>query len=181
MKKVKLFIATSLDGYIADKNNRVDFLDVANNKEYINPYNEFIKGIDIVVMGYNTYDQIVNELSTSDWIYKDLKAYVLTHKKIKSNFDNIVFINEDLNRLITKLKNESNKDIWICGGANLINQLINLDLIDEYHLTIVPIILGDGIKLFAKTQKSINLKLLSSKSSGQITDLIFERIKKQAN
>ena len=148
MRKIILYIAMSLDGYIADS-------------------------IDTVILGHNTYEQIINELSVDSWVYSDKTSYVVTHKELE-NKKNIFFIN-DLPKLIKKLQGEEGKDIWICGGATIINELIDLDLIDRYCITIIPTLLGSGISLFNKRDKKLKLKLISIQSYDGMTDLIYER------
>ena len=122
MKKVSLFIAMSLDGYIADSGGSVEWLvgqgDGADN---IDTYSEFAKDIDTVIMGWNTYHQIVTELSPNEWVYNDFTTYVVTHNQ-KTSSDKINFTNESSVDLVKKLREESGKDIWICGGATLIQQ-----------------------------------------------------------
>lgn len=85
MKKVILYIAMSLDGYIADKDNSVDWLcgDGSNNQEE-GSYDEFIKTIDTVIMGYTTYHQITNELAREKWPYQGLTTYVIKHHQCVS-------------------------------------------------------------------------------------------------
>ena len=164
MKKISLFIAMSLDGYIADSNSSVDWLSgQSENEENIDTYSEFIQDIDTVIMGWNTYHQIVTELSPDEWVYDDFKSYVITHKSKKSS-DKIIFTNESPIELVKKLKEENGKGIWICGGANIIQQLVNEDLIDCYYITVVPTILGSGIRLFEKADHEIKLKLLKTQS-----------------
>ena len=105
MKKVSLFIAMSLDGYIADSEGSVEWLvGQGDDADNIDTYSEFAKDIDTVIMGWNTYHQIVTELSPNEWVYK------------------INFTNESSVDLVKKLREESGKDIWICGGATLIQQ-----------------------------------------------------------
>ena len=91
MKNVSLFIAMSLDGYIADSNGKVDWLNgQSKNEENIDTYSEFIQKIDTVIMGWNTYHQIVTELSPNEWIYDDLKSYVISHRTLVSS-DKTIF------------------------------------------------------------------------------------------
>ena len=158
-RKVILYISQSLDGFIADNTGRVDWI-IGNNKEYISDYGyeSFIKNIDTVILGANTYKQIKNELSPDKWVYEDLQSYVFTNEKIKDTA-NIKYINMNIEELINKLKQEKGKNIWICGGANLVNQCLKNDLIDEYQITTVPVILGNGIRLFEKNGKKIKLEL----------------------
>ena len=122
MKKVSLFIAMSLDGYIADSKGSVEWLTgQGNDEDNIDSYSEFVKDIDTVVMGWNTYHQIVTELSPNEWVYNDFTTYVVTHNQ-KTSSDKINFTNESSVDLVKKLREESGKDIWICGGATLIQQ-----------------------------------------------------------
>ena len=122
MKKVSLFIAMSLDGYIADSKGSVEWLTgQGNDDDNIDAYSEFVKDIDTVIMGWNTYHQIVTELSPDEWVYDDFTTYVVTHKP-KTSSDKINFTNESSVDLVKKLREESGKDIWICGGATLIQQ-----------------------------------------------------------
>ena len=175
MKKIIAYIATSLDGYIADKNGSVSWLtgDASDGQNY-GSYPKFIETIDTVILGYNTYHQIVTELSPNEWAYKGKKSYVLTHKKIE-NTDEIVFTDEDIGVLISNLKSEKGKNIWLCGGATIIQQFHKQGLIDEYTLSIIPTILGNGIKLFDESNVEIKLKLKSTKSYNGIVDLVYER------
>ena len=155
MKNVSLFIAMSLDGYIADSNGKVDWLNgQSKNEENIDTYSEFIQKIDTVIMGWNTYHQIVTELSPNEWIYDDLKSYVISHRTLVSS-DKTIFTKQSPVELVNQLKKEVGKGIWICGGASIVQQLVNEDLIDEYYITIIPTILGSGIKLFDKSDLEI--------------------------
>lgn len=173
MKKINLFIAMSLDGYIADSKGSVNWLTGQGNDDNpIDAYSEFVRDIDTVIMGWNTYHQIVTELSPDEWVYDDFKTYVVTHKP-KTSSDKICFVNENPVELIKKLREENGKGIWICGGANLIQQLVQEDIIDCYYITVIPTILGSGIRLFEKTDHEIKLRLLKTQSYDGMTDLIY--------
>lgn len=174
-KQVILFIAVSVDGYIADINKKTNWLSGQNpNQNDMLTYQEFIENIDTIIMGYSTYNQVINELSVDNWTYSNQKTYVLTTKtNLKAPHKNIEFWNDSLEQLINKVKKETNKNIWICGGASIVNQLLKLDLIDKFHLNIIPTILGDGIKLFDKLKSKIDLKLIETKNYNGIVDLIY--------
>lgn len=175
MRKVILFIAMSLDGYIADKNGNVDWLGGQNqNEETLDTYSMFIKDIDTVIMGWNTYHQVVTDLSPTEWIYNNLTSYVVTHKELSST-DKIIFTQKSPCDIVNELKQEQGKNIWICGGANIIQQLIDADLIDEYYISVIPTLLGTGIRLFKTNSKEIKLKLMYTQSYNGITDLIYAR------
>lgn len=123
-------------------------------------------------MGWNTYYQIAFGLSPKEWIYKSLTTYVFTHRKCNSS-EKIRFLNEDVCQFLKKIKSEEGKGIWICGGANLIQQLMEKDLIDEYYISIIPTILGEGIPLFGKSFKERKLKLISTRKYNGIVELIY--------
>lgn len=173
MKKISLFIAMSLDGYIADSKGSVNWLSgQGNDDDTIDAYSEFVKDIDTVIMGWNTYHQIVTELSPDEWVYHDFTTYVVTHRPQTSS-DKIRFTNENPIELVKKLRKEDGKGIWICGGANLIQQLVTEDMIDCYYITVIPTILGSGIRLFETADHEIKLKLLKTQSYNGMTDLIY--------
>lgn len=173
MRKIILFIAMSLDGYIADSNGGVDWLNGhGNDDETIDVYQEFVKDIDTVFMGWNTYHQIVTELSPKEWVYSDFTTYVLTHRECKSS-EQIRFTSENPALLLEKLKKGEGKDIWICGGANLIQQLLRENMIDKYYISVIPTLLGKGIRLFDSIEQEIKLKLCHTQTYNGITDLIY--------
>lgn len=175
MRKCKLFIAMSLDGYIADDKGKVDWLKgQVNDDENVDSYSEFVKGIDTVLMGWNTYDQIVNELSKDQWIYEDFMTYVITHKDI-DDLNNIRFTGKNPVDLIKELKTKEGKDIWICGGAALVNQLVENNIIDVYYITVIPTILGSGIRLFEQGKQEILLKLVETQAYNGMVDLVYTK------
>ena len=175
MRKVVLYIAMSLDGFIASESGGVEWLTGQDaTSEEAGSYESFIQTIDTVIMGYTTYHQITTELAPGNWPYKGRKSYVLTHRKEESKKE-IIFTEENITKLIERLKAESGADIWICGGANVVNQFIKEDLIDRYYITIIPTILGKGIRLFHDNNESVKLKLISCESYNGMTDLIYEK------
>ena len=175
MRKTILYIAMSLDGYIADPYGGVAWLggDGSDNE---NPgsYPAFIETIDTIILGYKTYHQVVTELSPGKWMYSGKTSYVLTHREMESS-DEIIFTDENLPELIKRIRKNDGKDIWICGGAAIANQFLALDEIDQFCVSIIPTILGDGVRLFDKHQKDHPLKLVSTRSYNGIVDLVYER------
>lgn len=174
MKKISLFIAMSLDGYIADSKGSVDWMVGQGEDDNMDSYFGFVKDIDTVIMGWNTYHQIITELSPKEWVYSDFTTYVVTHRR-KTSSDKIHFTNKDPVELLKKLREERGKGIWICGGANLVQQLVQEDAIDYYHITVIPTILGSGIRLFEKAGHEIKLRLLKTQSHNGMTDLIYAK------
>ncbi len=175
MRKIVLFIAMSLDGYIADSGGRVGWLKgQGNDSENLDVYSEFVKDIDTILMGWNTYHQVTTELSPAEWIYSDFTTYVVTHNEISST-EQIRFINENPVCLLEKLRSEERKNIWICGGADLVRQIMYKDMIDQYYISVIPTLLGSGIRLFGNMEKEIKLKLQRTQTYNGITDLVYIR------
>ncbi len=175
MKKIIVYIAISLDGYIAAENGAIDWLsgdDSAPDNQ--GSYGQFYDSIDTVILGYSTYHQIKTELAPNNWPYQDKKSYVLTHKQIEDS-PQISFTDSDILSLANKLKQEEGQDIWICGGAEIVSQFHELGLIDEYRISIIPTILGKGIKLFKESDSPLKLKLISTINYNGIVDLVYCR------
>lgn len=175
MREVTLFIAMSLDGYIADSDGKVDWLQGENTGEDdMASYQRFVKEVDTVLMGWSTYHQITAELSPGEWIYSDLTSYVLTHRALPST-DTIRFVNQGTCELIRSLKTEPGKEIWVCGGPNIIQPLLQEALIDRFHISIIPTILGNGVRLFDTLDRAYNLHLVKTEHYNGIVDLIYEQ------
>lgn len=175
MRKISLFIAMSVDGYIADSKGSVNWLEgQGDDSKNVDSYAAFIKDIDIVVMGWRTYHQIVTELSPNEWPYENLTTYIITHNRADSS-KRIRFTDANPVELIKKLRTEKGMGVWVCGGANLAQQLIAENLIDYYFITVIPILLGSGIRLFEQGTSEIKLRLLEAKSYNGMTDLIYTR------
>lgn len=175
MRKVMLFIAMSLDGYIADLNGSVDWLNGQRDEvENEDTYSEFVKDIDTVVMGWKTYYQVVTELSPSEWVYSDFISYVITHKE-RTSTDKIRFIHESPSNLVRRLKEADGKDIWICGGASIVQQLMQDGLIDKFYISIIPTILGSGVRLFGPLDVELKLKLMENRNYNGIMEVIYKK------
>ncbi|MDD4496636.1 MAG: dihydrofolate reductase family protein [Methanosarcinaceae archaeon] len=160
-RKVILYIAMSLDGYIARINGDIDWLDGDGSEPNADfGYDEFYSSIDTVIMGRKTYDQV---LTFGEYPYKGTRGYVFTSEKRPDNED-VIFTDENAGPLITKLKKEIGKNIWLIGGAGIIDAFIKKGLIDEYIITVIPCILGEGIPLFKACNPEIKLKLLKHES-----------------
>ena len=175
MRKVTLFIAMSLDGYIADKDGGVDWLNgQEEDGENMDTYSEFIKTIDTIIMGWNTYHQVITELSPEEWVYPEQISYVITHREIPST-ERIHFTSESPCDLVKRLREEEGNGIWICGGASIVRQLMETDLIDTLHISVIPTLLGDGVQLFGPLEKEQKLRLVKTQSYNGITDLVYEK------
>ncbi len=175
MRNVVLFIAMSLDGYIAAPDGGVGWLggqDPSGNDAV--SYERFIVGVSDIVMGYTTYHQLKTGLFPHAWPYPEQTTHVLTHRAVESA-GTIAFTGEPVDALIARLKAQEGGEIWICGGASVVNQCIGLGLIDRYHINMIPTILGDGIRLFGVLERETPLRLLSTEDYNGIVDLVYAK------
>lgn len=163
--KVSVFIATSLDGYIARPNGDIDWLVDADNsggkEDY--GYKKFLDSVDCMVMGRNSMEMV---MSFPEWPYNSKPVVVLSNtlKEIPSQLQNKVDLySGSLIKLVTELKNNGCKRIYIDGGKT-IQSFINEDLITDITITKIPILLGEGLSLFGNTKHDIKLKHIESKS-----------------
>lgn len=147
MNKIILYIATSLDGFIARLNGGVDWLPQPKDDAELEAvgYKDLIERIDTILMGSASYKQIIG---FGDWGWPDKQTYVFTSKKFEINKPYIRITHDSPLEFITKLKDRrSDKDIWLLGGAQFAQSFAQKGLIDEVILTIVPQTLGEGIPL----------------------------------
>lgn len=174
MRKVILYIAMSLDGCIADKNGGVSWLG-GDGSDPENPgsYPSFIDQVDTVILGYTTYRQIVTELSPDQWMYAGKQTYVITHNQLESK-EEITFTGENPAILTRRLKNMPGRDIWICGGAAIARQVMDAGLIDEFCISMIPTVLGGGIRLFGTGDIPRQLTLISTLRYNGIVDLVYK-------
>ncbi|HAG84874.1 MAG TPA: dihydrofolate reductase [Cyanobacteria bacterium UBA12227] len=140
MRKIRLFIASSLDGYIARTSGEVDWL--FTDSDY--GYTDFFAQIDTVLMGNKTYQQL---LTFGEYPYKGKEAFVFSQTLSGERDQNVKFVGGDLKDFINRLRNRSERDIWLVGGAQIIHYFLKHHFIDELILSIHPIILGNGIPL----------------------------------
>lgn len=171
-RKVVLFIAESLDGYIARKDENLDWLFAIEGKGD-NGYSEFYADVDTILMGRTTYDWLLRQ--EMEFPYSDKEVFVFSHTKTGKDA-NVTFIDLDLPVFINSLKNKLGKKIWLVGGGKLIIDFLNEKLIDEMIITIAPVLIGNGIVLFRKSELQTNLKLTEIKRHYQFAELHYQVI-----
>ena len=163
MRKLKLYIAASINGKIAKKDGSVQWLD-----ELPNPANDdygyakFYDSIDTTVMGAATHRQVVGW--GIDYPYVGKKNYVLTRDKNQPSHPHVEYITSNHDQFVKSLKMKTGKDIWLVGGGQVNSLLLTRELIDEIHVYYMPIVLETGIDLFDCNIKNQELELLSSES-----------------
>ncbi|WP_010251209.1 dihydrofolate reductase family protein [Myroides injenensis] len=161
MRQVILYISCSIDGYIAQVNDDLSFLNIVAQEGEDYGYNSFISSVDTVILGKRTYDWVTK--ATGEYHHLDKESYVITHRELPKE-GNVHFYNGDISELIMSLKKKQGANIFCDGGAQIVHALLNERLIDEVIISFIPILLGGGIKLFNEGFPLQNLKLLSSKN-----------------
>jgi dihydrofolate reductase len=169
MRKIILFIASSLDGYIARENGDIDWLPETGSSGY----DDFIKSVDTVVMGKKTYDQV---LTFGGYPYKDKKSYVFTRNKNLTKDEDIEFV-LDAEKLMKTITPGPGKNIWLIGGSEIISTFVNLDFVDELILSLIPVVLGKGIPLFKKLEKELKLELIKTTDYEKLVELHYKILK----
>src|SRR3989338_5021490 len=166
---VVLYIATSLDGYIARKDGSVDWL--FTDQDY--GYADFYKGVDAVIMGRTTYDQC---LTFGEFPYKDKPCYVYSKRMKDRNAEYVTFVDGDLALLLVRLHKEGKKKVWLVGGAELAHAYLKQELIDAFIISIHPVLLGEGILLFKEgfPKQILSFKHVESFDSG-LVQLTYRR------
>lgn len=161
MRKLKLYIATSIDGKIAGPNHELDWLPEPEDKNEDFGYYDFYASIDTTIMGYKTYDICVG---FGEWPYKDKTNFILSRNADRSIIKEAELITENPIEFVKELKQKEGKDIWLVGGGEIIKLFHNAGLIDEYIITHIPVILGKGIELFPNLELQQKLTLKESKA-----------------
>ena len=182
--KCSVFIATSVDGFIAREDGSIDWLDSSGSQEADMGENadmgfgHFISSVDCLIMGRSTMEMISSfNLSPEQWPYKDVQIIALSNtitEPPENLKERVKMYSGDLRALITKLEKEGCKHAYIDGGKT-IQAFMNLKLIDEITITRVPIILGKGKPLFGKTGHDI--KLESAEATAFPNDFVQVRYK----
>ncbi|WP_083921241.1 dihydrofolate reductase family protein [Cytophaga aurantiaca] len=160
-RKVILYIAMSIDGYIAKPNDDLSFLSIVEKEGEDYGYATFIKTVDTVILGRKTYDWIMAHVP--EFVHADKETFVIT-RTTKSSIDNTHFYTDNLKELIHKLKAAQGKNIFIDGGSEIVNALLKEQLIDEMVLSIIPVVLGSGVRLFNDNNPEQQFSLVSSQA-----------------
>src|SRR5690554_5703567 len=178
MRKLSLFIATSLDGYIAKPNDDLSFLTLVEKDGEDYGYSDFTANIDTIIVGRRTYDYVLREIGSSHYDNGQRDVYVITRTE-RPSVDRTTFYTGSLTELIQRLKSESGKNIYCDGGAEIVNELLKSDLIDEFIISIVPILVGNGTRLFKDGRPEQQLELVNSKTFDTgLTQLHYKRKRK---
>ena len=162
-KRNLVFIATSLDGYIADRKGRLDWLTTIPNPEQSDMgYNEFMAQVDALVMGRKTFETVCG--FEGDWPYaKPVFIVSRTLDTLAEDYrDKAELVIGSLTEILEQIHNKGYHKLYIDGGVTIQN-FLKEDLIDEITITTIPIVLGGGTALFSKLPTELEFTLVSSK------------------
>ncbi len=173
-RKLVLYIASSLDGYIATEDHNLDWL-FAVEGEGDNGYSMFYDTVDTILIGRVTYDWII-EHEKGNFPYKGKECYVFTRTKMMDN-EYVTFISDDVVPFSKELKNRNGQSIWLVGGGNLLDTFLKEKLVDELIVTVAPVLLGKGIPLFGNNSFQTPLSLISINRINQFVELHYEVVK----
>jgi dihydrofolate reductase len=177
MRKIIYCVGTSLDGYIARRDGSLDFLHLRPSNYTMGP---FFKTIDLGLMGRKTYEAGVR-MSGGKFESYGLRCYIFSRSLPEGERDGAVFVREEPKRLVEELRKKKGKHIWLIGGGELMREFLKEDLVDELYLAIVPVLVGEGIPLFAAGFPQREFTLTESKTySGGLIALKYERLRGKA-
>lgn len=157
-RKVILYIAMSLDGYIAKEDDNIDFLTSVETPGEDYGYTSFLRGVDTVIWGRKTYDKV--QSFGIEFPHSDKKVFVFS--RTRTGKDDHVQYFSNMEELITRLKREEGKDIYCDGGSETVYSLLEHSLIDRLIVSVIPHLLGSGIRLFKSGVPEQNLTLKQS-------------------
>jgi len=167
---VTIHMVASLDGFIARKDGRVDWLETSD--EFVGGdtmdqglVETFLKTIDCYVMGSRTYETALRfEAQGFGWAYGDKPTFVLSSRELPRIRDTVEFYSGDLTQFVNERLRRSFRSIWFVGGGVVSSECLRLGLADEVRYSIVPILIGDGISFFERLHKDIALHLAEVKA-----------------
>jgi dihydrofolate reductase len=167
---VTIHMVSSLDGFIARRDGRVDWLettDAFEGGETLDPefVQEFLKTIDCYVMGSRTYEMALDfEARGFGWSYGDKPTFVLTRRDLQRTRDTVEFCSGDLAQLVNGRLKPTFRSIWFVGGGAVSSECLRLGLADEVRYSIMPILIGQGIRFFDGLDKDLALHLVEAKA-----------------
>ncbi|MCU1220917.1 MAG: hypothetical protein JWN42_2114 [Candidatus Angelobacter sp.] len=172
MRKIILALGISIDGYIARRDGTFDFLFMPKDFSMA----EFFKSIDTGIMGRKTYD--VAKAQSESGFGPKIKTYVLSRTLPPGEREGKTFVNLAPQALVEKIRQLKGKDIWLMGGGEIARDFLSADLVDELHLGLVPVLLGEGLPLFPSGFPQRNFELIENKSfSRGLISLKYKRVR----
>jgi dihydrofolate reductase len=168
--RVTIHMVASLDGFIARKDGRVDWLETPDefaDGETLDPefVTEFLRSIDCYVMGSRTYETALDyEAKGAGWSYGDTPTFVLTSRNLPKTRETVEFYSGDLTVLVHERLKPNFRNIWFVGGGVVSSECLRLGLADEVRYSVMPVLIGDGIPFFNGLDRDIALHLMEVKA-----------------
>ncbi len=173
--KITIHIVSSLDGIIAKKDNSVSWFETNDHFDKgleitEQQTGEFLKTIDCYVMGSHTYEHALELSKLYGWAYGDTPTIVISSRNLPVEKRNITIYSGDLNKLVNEHLKAKYKNVWVVGGAMLVQHFIRLQLADEIRVSVMPILLGEGTRLFNQPEQegALHLKDITAYKSGMV-------------
>ncbi len=175
--KLSMYVAISLDGFIAKPEGNIDWLTEYGSQEDLendDGYKDFLASVDALVIGGKTYRQV---LAFGDWPYRGKKCVIVSRTESKTVLPGVVLTTDSPEQIVERLQNEGCRHVWIMGGGEIHSLFLRAGLIDEMRIFVMPKILGEGIPLFAPPVPDVRWILLSQKEwHSNIAELHYRRV-----
>jgi len=178
-RRILLDLAVTLDGFIEGKNGEIDWCIMDEEMKFM----DFLNRIDTILYGRKSYD-LWGQFTPVDSEGNEKELWEAVHQKDKVVFSKtqqqtdsgVTFINDNIREEVLNMKKMPGKDIWLYGGSSLITTFMNLGLVDEFRLSVHPVILGEGKPLFIDIKQRMNLELVENRAfSSGVVQLIYNR------
>lgn len=165
----------SLDGYIAKPNDDLSFLKSVEKEGEDYGYTAFTSTVDTIIIGRKTYDYVLREIGPTHYDNGERTVYVITRTE-RPDHGSVRFYSGDLAELVQRLKRGDGKTIYCDGGAEIINELLKNDLVDECIISVIPVLLGNGTRLFKDGRPEQELEFIAAKTfSTGLAQLHYKR------
>ena len=168
---VYFYGCVTLDGYLADKNHGLDWLNPTGSVEDTG-YEEFYRRMDVTIMGKRTF-QAIEYLEDVESIYPATQNFVFTHAEALSQ-KGFIPVRGDVAAFVKQLDRE--KNVWIIGGNTILAPLLEQDMVDQMIVQVAPVLLGEGIPLFTQKEQLRRFRLDGVNRYGQFAELVYSRM-----
>ena len=182
MTKTQYFTATSIDGFIADARNSLDWLfEASSNERSVDRFGPFFTGVGAMAMGSTTYEWVLEHEGLledpSKWQgwYGETPCWVFTHRNLAAiPGADVTFVRDDVVPVHQRMVEAANgKNVWLVGGGDLVGQFADHGLLDEVHLQVAPVMLGAGAPLLPRRLSASELALSRVDHDGQFVHLVY--------
>ncbi|MDL2271954.1 dihydrofolate reductase family protein [Desulfovibrio sp. OttesenSCG-928-I05] len=173
--KLILYVACSVDGYIAESDGSIGFLEESPTPLSDLGYEAFYASVDTLIMGGTTYRQIADELSPEKWLYEGKNTYIYTRHPFKEK-QGIKLADAPPKELLEKIRSDTTGDIWLVGGGEIVKMFMEENLVDRYMLYIMPNVLGNGIPLFPQGFPASRVALERVQNINDVVEIIYNKL-----